>query len=84
MTKTINPQSDDAFRKKVLTCTQVLNGMLFELQARHGRDAVVAAVMEIAGCSVCVADKTTRGRAEGLRALLDRPAAHRATSAKRS
>ena len=84
MTKIMSRHGDDAFRKKVLTCTHVLNGMLCELQARYGRDAVVAAVMEIAGCSVCIADKTAQGRAEGLRTLLDRAAAHSGPSPKRN
>jgi hypothetical protein len=84
MTKTISPKASDAFRKKCWLARMMLKGMLFELQARYGRDAVVAAVMDVAGCSGCIADKTAHDRAESLRALLDRPAVHRDPSGTRN
>lgn len=60
----------DASSGDVAVCVRTLNHAIGQLANRYGASSVVAALVEVVGCSICMHDVNRRGTS--IRALIER------------
>lgn len=60
----------DSDQTSVSVCVRTLDRMIGELADRYGAASVVAALIEVVGCSLCVRDSVKSGTS--IRALIER------------